>query len=359
MVMPNLGIALGAGTRQYLQMDKEDKDEAFRQEQLGMQKASGLRQQQMHEAQMGEIARQADERKRATEVWANAQKVFQGGADAAAENMLARYNSQDGALGYGDSHTAKMVKTDKGYQVTRFDPEGKQVGTPALYTPQQAMQEHMRGVYSDLAAINPAYGDKLMTFLENIGKEDTRKAERAEDKAHTAEREKVGDKFKQEEIAIHRQNAGRAARAETRAQQDQDWQVKDRQRKDELRQLASGYSAVLRHAAQTGDKKAIDATIYDASLRDADLGKALYAMAYGSKEETEVEDPTMPDSVKNIKRTKPGLAIAEQGEGAKPGGAGPTKIDWANAARPKTKAERDALQPGTPYIDLQGRQAIR
>lgn len=240
----NLGIAMGAGVDEWNRQranDRADKAEVRADAADVRAVNSDNRQQALHGAQMKEIDRRNAEQEAAMAVWKDAQPVFQGGADAAAQKLLEKYNANDAALGYNDGHTAKLTKTDKGYVVTRMAPDGKVVDERS-FTPQQAMQEHMRGVYSSLASINPAYGEKLMGFLDNQNKEDTRKAERGEDISHRDKREGVQDGQWQQNFGLHKQQVANSGFGNALAQQRLNMEKESFQAEAGSRQLKSTLS---------------------------------------------------------------------------------------------------------------------
>lgn len=215
-MLPNLGIALGAGTRQYLQMDKEEKDDAFRQQQIDLQKEANLRSQQMHDTQMDQIKRQNAEREAANAVWKEALPVFQGGWQAAAKHLGEAYNADDAGYGYNDGKKVNFQVHKNGVYVTPMNPDGSG-GQTQFYSPEQVMQEHLRGVHARLASISPAYAQGFMSWLDGQNKEATRQKERGEDKAfeekkfaHTVERDKADDALKLKQIGISGAHLGLA-----------------------------------------------------------------------------------------------------------------------------------------------------
>lgn len=203
MGLGNLGIALGAATQQ-MNKDQEEQDrkDQFKQH-MDLQRDS-------FNLQKGEIDRKNDERTRANQVWANAQNVFKGGVDAAADHLVGRYNQQDAALGYDDDHKASWAKDAKGnYLVTRTGPDGKTVGTQ-VFTPQQVAQEHLGSIYSDLAAISPEHAQQYSNWLSDQAKEGTRQRERGEDLSHRDKREGVEDERWGKDYKLRQQQVGQA-----------------------------------------------------------------------------------------------------------------------------------------------------
>lgn len=242
----NLGVAMGAGVDEWNRQranDRADKAEVRADAADVRAVNSDNRQQALHGAQMEEIDRRNAEQKAVMAVWKDAQPVFQGGADAAAQSLLEKYNANDAALGYNDGHTANLTKTDKGYVVTRIAPDGKVVDE-RTFTPQQAMQEHIRGVYSRLASINPVYGEKLMGFLDNKNKEDTRKAERGEDISHRDKREGVQDSQWQQNFGLLKQRVANSGFGNALAQQRLNMEKESFQAEAGSRQLKSTLSTL-------------------------------------------------------------------------------------------------------------------
>lgn len=183
----NLGIAMGAGVDEWnrqRQNNRADRADA-------RAEATDVRQNAVVDAQLKDVNRRNTERNAAMAVWKDAQPVFQGGADAAAQKLLEKYNANDAALGYNDGHTAKLTKTDKGYTVTRAAQDGTEVDSQT-FTPQQVVQEHARSIYANLAAINPVYGEKFMGWIENQGKASAASQEKAADRAHQERIAQVG-----------------------------------------------------------------------------------------------------------------------------------------------------------------------
>lgn len=235
----NLGIAMGAGVDEWNRQkanDRADKADL-------RADAADARQQETHTAQMDETKRRNAELAAAGKVWQEAQGVFQGGADTAAQKLLERFNANDPAMGYNDGHTATLKKTDKGYVVTRTGPDGK-VADERIFTPQQVQQEHMRGVYSQLAAINPAYGEKLMGFLDGQIKEDTRKGERVEDVTHRDKREGVTDGHWDKNFTLQKQQVANSGFGNAIAQQRLNMEKENFQSGAGERQLKSTLSTL-------------------------------------------------------------------------------------------------------------------
>lgn len=235
----NLGIAMGAGVDEWNRQkanDRADKADL-------RADAADARQQETHTAQMDETKRRNAELAAAGKVWQEAQGVFQGGADTAAQKLLERFNANDPAMGYNDGHTATLKKTDKGYVVTRTGPDGK-VADERIFTPQQVQQEHMRGVYSQLAAINPAYGEKLMSFLDGQIKEDTRKGERVEDVTHRDKREGVTDGHWDKNFTLQKQQVANSGFGNAIAQQRLNMEKENFQSGAGERQLKSTLSTL-------------------------------------------------------------------------------------------------------------------
>ena len=176
----NLGIAMGAGVDEWNRQRANDRADR-----------ADARQGAVADAQLQEIDQRKTERDAALAIWREAQPVFKGGPDVAAQKLLERYNSNDAALGYDDGHTAKLVKTDKGYVVTRTAQDGTEVDSQT-FTPQQAMQEHVRSMYANLATINPVYGEKFMGWIENQGKAVADAQEKMTNRAHQVQVAQVG-----------------------------------------------------------------------------------------------------------------------------------------------------------------------
>ncbi|MBK7463972.1 MAG: hypothetical protein IPJ50_15405 [Betaproteobacteria bacterium] len=183
----NLGIAMGAGVEEWNRQQANDR--ANRAD--ARAEATDVRQNAVADAQLQEVDQRKSERDAALVIWREAQPVFKGGPDAAAQKLLERYNSNDPTMGYNDGHTATLKKTDKGYVVTRTAQDGKVVDE-RIFTPQQAMQEHVRSMYANLATINPVYGEKFMGWIESQGQEVAKAQEKATDRAHQVQVAQVG-----------------------------------------------------------------------------------------------------------------------------------------------------------------------
>ena len=167
-----------------------DDQKQYRDKVVSFQENADRRAQASHDAQMGEMQRLAKEREAVSKVFAAEMPVFQGGWKKAAEHLASRYKSNDPTLGYNDGNDIDFQIGDKGVTVVQKKPDGT-LGTPMTFTPQQVMAEHMRGVHAQLASISPQHADRFMSWLDAQRREDEVRAERAGEKQHKLDREKI------------------------------------------------------------------------------------------------------------------------------------------------------------------------
>jgi hypothetical protein len=188
MGFPNVGIALGAGVNELnRQRQLDDSDQR-----LQLQKDAAAKTGQFQDAQLADMDQRRQDHAAATKIWQDSMPVFQGGWQAAADHLGDAYNSQNADYGYNDGQKATIEKTNNGAYVTQTNPDGT-VAARTFYTPQQVMNEHLRTVYSKLAAINPEYGQQLGNWLESQGKEQARQQDAKQKSDYTAQRDAVKD----------------------------------------------------------------------------------------------------------------------------------------------------------------------
>jgi hypothetical protein len=196
----NLGIALGAGVDEWSRQRANDRaDKAD----LRAENAD-VRQQQQFDAQMGESKRLAAEREAATKVWSDAMPVFTGGWQFAAKHLADAYNSNDEGLGYNDGKSVDIQVHPNGVYVAPKNPDGS-FGQPTFYKPDQIMHEHIRATKARLAAINPEYGERFVSWLDTQSKREDDRADRLGQKAYVANRDSVKDNQFERELEVKRQ----------------------------------------------------------------------------------------------------------------------------------------------------------
>lgn len=197
MGFPNVGIALGAGVNELNRQRQLDDSE----QRLQLQKDASAKVGRFQDAQLAEMDKRQQDHAAATAVWKNAMPVFQGGWQAAADHLGEAYNGNNADYGYNDGNKATVEKTDNGAYVTQTKPDGT-VAARTFYSPQQIMNEHLRTVYSQLAAINPEYGKQLGDWVESQGREQTRQQDTKQKNDYTAKRDTVKDSQFDRELAV-------------------------------------------------------------------------------------------------------------------------------------------------------------
>lgn len=196
----NLGIALGAGVDEWSRQRANDRaDKAD----LRAENAD-VRQQQQFDAQMGESKRLAAEREAATKVWNDAMPAFTGGWEVAAKHLADAYNNDEEGIGYKDGKKVDVQVHPNGVYVTPMNPDGSG-GQTTFYKPEQIMNEHLRATNARLAAINPEYGQRFVTWLETQAKRESDNAERLGNKAYAEGRDAVKDSQFDRELEVKRQ----------------------------------------------------------------------------------------------------------------------------------------------------------
>lgn len=225
MAFPNLGIVLGAGIDEMNRQRANDRADRT----LQIQEES-------HQAQMSQIKRQNEEYEAAKKVFADAMPVFQGGWQKAAEHLADRYNANDGGIeGYNDGKQVKFQVQPNGVYVTQMNNDGSG-GATTFYTPQDVMREHVRATYGRLAAINPQYGNQLISWLDKASQEETRKSERADDISHRDKREAVGDQQWNQNFGLRQREVGMSGTRLGLAQQEFDANRSDKKEaKDKIK----------------------------------------------------------------------------------------------------------------------------
>ena len=339
MGMPNLGIALGAGTNQYLKMQQADKEDEFKQQQLDLQKEANQRQNEMLGMQKQEFQRANTEREAANKVWQDAMPIFKGGWQTAAQHLGEAYKANDPRYGYDDGKDVDFQIHKNGVYVTPKNTDGS-YGQTQFYTPQQVMQEHMRGVHAQLAAISPQYGQGFMNWLDTQNKESTRQGERAEDRADLKTRWAAEDKFRTQQLA----NSGASlGLARERFDLEKPGLEADRDAKKELYSLKKTLAATTDPAERTK----IQQKIYD--LVGGDSHGDLKVV----KNEDGSEYLIMRDRKTGQAYTVDPKALPVLGrDNSSPGGGN-------NLPVVKTQAELASLKSGTHFLDANGVERVK